>query len=197
MVQHRRRRRHRRVGQQRLDQQRGRQAGLPHAARAGRRDRGRRRHGAGRGLPGRPRCRSCVVSRRGEVPEQLRGAQPGTVLMVTCARRRAPRRGPRRSSATTTCSCSATHRVDLAALRAALVERGWTRPPLRGRPAPAARPARRRGSPTSSACTLVPRLVGGDAPADHSTGPPVDVPLTLHTAPRGGRHPARPLAARR
>ena len=82
-----------------------------------------------------------VVSRSGRVPERLRDAEPGRVLMATCRAAHALDEA-RAVLGDDNVLVLGGHRVDLAALKARLAERGLTPPALRGRPAPAARPAR-------------------------------------------------------
>ena len=71
------------------------------------------------------------------------------------------------------------HRVDLAALREALVERGFRRILCEGGPH-LLRDLLDQGVADEVCITTVPRVIGGLHPRI-SNGPPVDVPLRLHT----------------
>ncbi|MBJ7357688.1 dihydrofolate reductase family protein [Nocardioides sp.] len=135
-----------------------------------------------------------AVSRRGSVPPRLRDAAPGSVLMATCA--------AAEGLAEARSVLGAEHvlvagddSVDLALVVAALHDRGLTQ-------------LLSEGGPTLLAsllaadlvdeldATVVPRLVGGSGPRI-VTGPPVEVPLTLHTLlEEGGTLLARWLTPR-
>ncbi|MDF1604969.1 dihydrofolate reductase family protein [Nocardioides sp. YIM 152315] len=94
-----------------------------------------------------------VVSRRDEVPEGLRGAPPGSVLVEPLG--------------------------DAAGFRRRLVDRGWTRILCEG--GPSLLHDLLRGGVVDELCTTtVPRLVGGPGPRIVA-GPALDVPLRLHT----------------
>ena len=130
-----------------------------------------------------------LVSRRGEVPPRLRGAEPGRVLMATCEHAEHLAEARARLGEEHVLVLGS-HRVDLPLLRQVLVDRGWP-DPLRGRPAPAARPGRRGGRRRD---LLHHRAAAGRrrAPPDHRR------PTRRRTAgaahpPRAGRHPPRPL----
>jgi riboflavin biosynthesis pyrimidine reductase len=94
-----------------------------------------------------------VVSRGLEVPEGLRGAPPGSVLVEQLGEPQTFRRG--------------------------LVERGWTSILCEGGPS-LLRDLLAAGVVDELCTTIVPRLVGGAGPRIVA-GPPVDVPLRLHT----------------
>ena len=93
-----------------------------------------------------------VVSRSGRVPEALRDAQ---VLVL------------------------GSHRVDLAQLKQELVDRGFREILCEGGPH-LLRDLLDQGVADEVACTFVPRLVSGAHPRI-TDGPPIDVPLRLHT----------------
>lgn len=119
-----------------------------------------------------------VVSRRGDVPEQLRSAPAGSVLLATCAH------AERLEEARATLGREHVlvlgfHRIDLEALRGALVERGWTRLLAEGGPH-LLRDLLAAGVVDELCTTTVPRLIAGTHPRI-TDGPPVDVPLRLHT----------------
>jgi riboflavin biosynthesis pyrimidine reductase len=94
-----------------------------------------------------------VVSRGHELPDGLRDAPPGSVLLTSLG--------------------------DPAAFRQSLVERGWTSILCEG--GPSLLGALLVAGVVDELCTTtVPRLIGGEHPRIVA-GPPVDVPLTLHT----------------
>ena len=94
-----------------------------------------------------------VVSRRGEVPETLRGAPRGSVLVEQID--------------------------DPAAFRRSLVERGWPRILCEGGPS-LLRDLLAAGVVDELCTTTVPRVVGGPGPRIVE-GAAIDVPLRLHT----------------
>ncbi|MFC7493262.1 MULTISPECIES: dihydrofolate reductase family protein [unclassified Nocardioides] len=94
-----------------------------------------------------------VVSRRDEVPEGLRGAPAGSVLVEPLD--------------------------DPDAFKRALVDRGWRTILCEGGPS-LLRGLLSAGVVDELCTTIVPRLVAGDGPRIVA-GPPVDVPLRLHT----------------
>lgn len=119
-----------------------------------------------------------AVSRGGSVPPTLRDCPPGQVLVATCAS--APSLGTSRELlGEEHVLVLGSHRVDLAALRAALVERGMRRILSEGGPH-LLRDLLDQGVADEVCTTTVPRIVGGLHPRI-SNGPPVDVPLRLHT----------------
>ncbi|MGY2701614.1 MULTISPECIES: dihydrofolate reductase family protein [unclassified Nocardioides] len=118
-----------------------------------------------------------VVSRRGHVPDLLRGGTPGSVLLATCA------------SAELLDEASGllgdehvlvlgSQRVDLPLLKQRLAERGLTQLLCEGGPH-LLRDLLAAGAVDELCATIVPRLVGGEHPRI-TQGPPVDVPLQLH-----------------
>jgi riboflavin biosynthesis pyrimidine reductase len=115
-----------------------------------------------------------LVSRRGEIPPELRDAEPGSVLMATCGV------GEHLDEARAVLGQEqvlvlGTHRVDLAALRGALVDRGWTSILGEGGPH-LLRDLLAEGVVDEVDLTVVPRLIGGSHPRI-TDGPPVDVQL--------------------
>ncbi|WP_460835514.1 dihydrofolate reductase family protein [Nocardioides hungaricus] len=119
-----------------------------------------------------------VVSRRGEVPERLRGAPPGAVLLATYAA------AERLDEARDLLGADhvlvlGSHRVDLAGLRRSLVDRGRTRLLAEGGPH-LLRDLLAAGVVDELCTTTVPRLIAGTHPRI-TAGPPLDVPLRLHT----------------
>ena len=94
-----------------------------------------------------------VVSRRDELPETLRGADPGSVLVEPLG--------------------------DAVQFKASLVERGWTNILCEGGPSLLG-DLLAAGVVDELCTTTVPLLVGGDH-RRITQGPPVGVPLRLHT----------------
>lgn len=119
-----------------------------------------------------------VVSRRGEVPPTLRGLEPGRVLLATTGS--APGLAAAREllgdPQVLVCGPEA---VDLARLRDVLAERGLRQVLSEGGPH-LLRDALAAGVVDELDTTYVPRLVAGAGPRI-TAGPPVDVPLALHT----------------
>lgn len=117
-----------------------------------------------------------LVSRHGEVPETLRGAEPGRVLLATCASAEhlAEARATLGEEHVLVLGADA---VDLVALKGALVDRGWTDLLSEGGPH-LLRDLLGAGVVDEVCTTAVPRLVAGDGPRI-TAGPPVDVPLSL------------------
>jgi riboflavin biosynthesis pyrimidine reductase len=119
-----------------------------------------------------------VVSRRGEVPEGLRGAPAGRVLLVTSAS------APGLEAARVLLGeehvlVLGSGEVDLAGLRDALAARGLRRVLGEGGPALLA-DLLAAGVVDELCVTTVPLLVGGEFPRI-AGGPEVDVPLRLAT----------------
>jgi riboflavin biosynthesis pyrimidine reductase len=119
-----------------------------------------------------------VVSRSGHVPETQRSAQPGKVLMATVSG--APQLGEAREIlGNDHVLVLGSHRVDLARLKDELVVRGFRHILSEGGPH-LLRDLLDQGVADELDMTVVPRVVGG--PHIRITdGPPVDVPLDLHT----------------
>ena len=117
-----------------------------------------------------------LVSRRGEVPEQLRGAPPGAVRLATCAA------AEHLAEARSILGADHVHvlgedRVDLAELKRTLAGLGLTS--LLGEGGPhLLRDLLDHGVVDELDLTVVPRLLGGDHPRIVD-GPAVDVPLSL------------------
>jgi riboflavin biosynthesis pyrimidine reductase len=119
-----------------------------------------------------------LVSRSAQVPERLRDARPGDVLMATYAA------SPGLAEARALLGNEhvlvvGQHRVDLAALKLELMARGWGRQLCEGGPH-LLRDLLDEGVADEIDLTVVPRLVGGHH-RRITDGPPVDVPLSLHT----------------
>jgi len=117
-----------------------------------------------------------VVSRSGRVPERLIGAEPGRVLMATCQAAEALDE-TRAVLGDENVLVLGGHRVDLAALKDRLGERGLPHLLCEGGPH-LLRDLLDQGALDELDKTLVPRLVGGLHPRI-TDGPPVDVPLEL------------------
>ena len=119
-----------------------------------------------------------VVTRSGSVPPTLTGCPPGQVLVATCSH--APRVAEAREVVgDEQVLVLGSHRVDLAALRDRLVERGLRRILSEGGPH-LLRDLLDQGCVDEIDSTIVPRLIGGTHPRILD-GPPVDVPLHLHS----------------
>jgi len=119
-----------------------------------------------------------VVSRSGRVPEALRDAEPGRVLLATCSH--APGLDEARAIlGEAHVLVLGSHRVDLAQLKQALVDRGFREILCEGGPH-LLRDLLDQGVADEVACTFVPRLVSGSH-RRITDGPPVDVSLRLHT----------------
>ncbi|GAA1145840.1 dihydrofolate reductase family protein [Nocardioides aquiterrae] len=118
-----------------------------------------------------------VVSRRGQVPDLLRGGTPGAVLLATCAGAELLDEA-RALLGDEHVLVLGADTVDLAALKDALVARGLTQLLCEGGPH-LLRDLVAAGVADELCATIVPRLVGGEHPRI-TQGPPVDVPLRLH-----------------
>ena len=119
-----------------------------------------------------------VVTRSGAVPPTLADCAPGQVLVATCSH------APGLDQARATIGDEhvlvlGSHRVDLAALRELLVERGLRRILSEGGPH-LLRDLLVQGCVDEIDSTIVPRVIGGTHPRILD-GPPVDVPLRLHS----------------
>jgi riboflavin biosynthesis pyrimidine reductase len=119
-----------------------------------------------------------VVSRSGQVPEKMRGAQPGQVLLATCSAA-AGLAESREMLGDDHVMVLGSHRVDLTAMKSALVDRGYADLLCEGGPH-LLRDLLDQGVADEVACTWVPRLVAGLHPRI-TDGPPVDVHLRLHS----------------
>ena len=119
-----------------------------------------------------------LVSRSADVPEKLRGAAPGSVLMATVAAAEHLDEA-RELLGDEHVLVLGSHRVDLVQLKQALVERGWTN--LLGEGGPhLLRDLIDQGAADELSATVVPRLVAGTHPRI-TDGAPIDVPLELAT----------------
>lgn len=123
-----------------------------------------------------------VVSGRADVPEQLRGGPPGSVLLAThaAAERLAEARTLLGEEQVLVLGAD---RVDLAALKSELAARGLTQVLAEGGPR-LLRDLLAAGVADELCATIVPRLVAGEHPRI-TQGPPVDVPLRLTTLLEG------------
>jgi riboflavin biosynthesis pyrimidine reductase len=119
-----------------------------------------------------------VVSRSGRLPETLRGAAPGRVLMATVSVATGLDEA-RDVLGTDNVLVLGSHRVDLAAMKQQLVDRGYVDLLCEGGPH-LLRDLLDQGVADEVACTYVPKIVSGLHPRI-TDGPPVDVPLTLHS----------------
>ncbi len=119
-----------------------------------------------------------VVSRSGHVPEKMRDAEPGRVLLATCSAA-AGLAEARETLGDEHVLVLGSHRVDLVALKSALVDRGFGDLLCEGGPH-LLRDLLDQGVADEVACTWVPRLVAGLHPRI-TDGPPVDVQLRLHS----------------
>jgi riboflavin biosynthesis pyrimidine reductase len=117
-----------------------------------------------------------LVSRRAQVPDRLRDAAPGSVLMATCAGAESLVETRALLGAENVLLLGQYH-VDLAALKRDLAERGLTHLLSEGGPH-LLRDLLAEGVADELDWTLVPRLLAGEHPRITS-GPPVDVPLRL------------------
>lgn len=113
-----------------------------------------------------------LVSRGGGVPEQLRDAASGEVLMATFAAAEHLAEA-KRVLGEENVLVLGQHRVDLAGLKQALVERGWTNILCEGGPH-LLRDMLAEGVVDELCLTVVPRLLGGQHPRILG-GPPIDV----------------------
>ncbi len=118
-----------------------------------------------------------VVSRSGSVPERMRGAESGRVLLATVSV--APGLDEARDIlGNDNVLVLGSHRVDLAALKQGLTDRGYGDQLCEGGPH-LLRDLVDQGVADELACTFVPRVVAGVQPRI-TDGPPVDVDLHLH-----------------
>ena len=119
-----------------------------------------------------------VVSRSGSVPEKKRGADPGRVLLATVSVA-AGLEDARDVLGADNVLVLGSHRVDLAALKQALVDREFGDILCEGGPH-LLRDLLAQGVADELDCTFVPRMVAG-VQSRITDGPPVDVALTLQT----------------
>ncbi len=119
-----------------------------------------------------------AVSRSGRVPPSLAGQEPGRLLLATPAHAEGLT-AAREQLGEENVLVLGSHRVDLAALRETLVARGWRRILSEGGPH-LLRDLLDQGCADEVCLTTVPRMIGGGHPRI-SDGPPVDVPLALHS----------------
>ena len=115
-----------------------------------------------------------LVSRRAEVPPQLRDAEPGRVLMATCAVAEHLEEA-RAVLGEGQVLVLGRHRVDLAGLKTALVDRGWTSQLAEGGPH-LLRDLLAEGVVDELDLTVVPRVLAGEHPRI-TDGSPLDVAL--------------------
>jgi riboflavin biosynthesis pyrimidine reductase len=115
-----------------------------------------------------------LVSRSGEVPEQLRGAPLGSVLMATCAAAEHLEEA-RALLGDDHVLALGQHRVDLAELKRILAERGLVGMLGEGGPH-LLRDLLAEGVVDELDLTIVPRVLAGEHPRI-TNGPPVDVAL--------------------
>ena len=118
-----------------------------------------------------------VVSRSGRVPEKMRAAEPGRVLVATCSHATGLEEA-REILGAEHVVVLGSHRVDLAALKQALAERGYQDILCEGGPH-LLRDLLDEGVADELDCTFVPRVVAGLHPRI-TNGPPVDVTMRLH-----------------
>lgn len=123
-----------------------------------------------------------VVSRRGGVPEQLRGGPPGAVLLATCASAEHLAEAEQLLGNDQVLVLGEDE-VDLLRLREELAGRGLTQLLAEGGPH-LLRDLVAAGAADEVCVTIVPRLVAGEGPRI-AVGPPVDVPLELLTLLEG------------
>ena len=119
-----------------------------------------------------------VVSRSGTVPEAMRGAEPDRVLLATVSVA-SGLEAARDQLGADNVLVLGSHRVDLAALKQALVDRGFQHILCEGGPH-LLRDLLDQGVADELDCTFVPRMVAG-VQSRITDGPPVDVALTLQT----------------
>lgn len=115
-----------------------------------------------------------VLSRSGEVPESLRGATPGQVLMATVEQAPALEEARALLGSDNVLVLGA-YAIDFALLRTALVARGWSQVLGEGGPF-ALHDMLASGAVDELCLTIVPRLIAGEHKRITS-GPPIDVPL--------------------
>ncbi|MEO6509890.1 MAG: dihydrofolate reductase family protein [Nocardioides sp.] len=119
-----------------------------------------------------------VVSRSGHVPPTMRGAARGSVLMATVSVA-SGLQDARDQLGADNVLVLGSHRVDLAAMKQQLVDRGFGDQLCEGGPH-LLRDLLDQRVADEVDCTYVPRIVAGLHPRI-TDGPPVEVPLTLHS----------------
>lgn len=119
-----------------------------------------------------------LVSRRCDVPDKLRGAPPGSVLMATTASADGLAEA-RRLLGDDHVLVLGDDEVDLALLKETLAGRGLADLLSEGGPSLLGAMLQ-QGVVDEVTATVVPRIVGGDHPRI-VTGPPLDVPLSLQS----------------
>jgi len=119
-----------------------------------------------------------LVSRRSGVPDKLRGAPPGSVLMATTASADGLAEA-RRLLGDDHVLVLGDDEVDLALLKETLAGRGLVDLLSEGGPSLLGAMLQ-QGVVDEVTATVVPRIVGGDHPRI-VTGPPLDVPLSLQS----------------
>ena len=119
-----------------------------------------------------------VVSRRADIPPTLAEAPPGRILMATvsCSPGLAAARDHLGEENVLVLG---SHRVDLARLKSELTERGYRNQLSEGGPH-LLRDMLDQECADELDATIVPRVIGGGHPRI-TDGPPIDVPLRLHT----------------
>lgn len=117
-----------------------------------------------------------LVSRKGQVPEQLRDAPAGSVYLATCSKSDGIGQA-REILGEEHVLTLGSHRVDLPLLKQTLAERGWGKQLCEGGPH-LLRDLVFQGAADELTATTVPRLVAGSYPRI-TEGAPVDLPLSL------------------
>lgn len=117
-----------------------------------------------------------VVSRRGQVPDGLKGAEPGAVLLATCGAAEGLQ-DARKALGEDNVLVLGSHSVDLVALRQELEDQGFVRLLAEGGPH-LLRDLVANGIADELCATFVPRLVGGER-SRITAGPPIDATLDL------------------
>src|SRR5262245_58480486 len=118
-----------------------------------------------------------VVSRSGSVPDSMRGAEAGGVLMATVSVANGLEEARDLLGADNVLVLGS-HRVDLSAMKRELVDRGYRDLLCEGGPH-LLRDLVAEGVADELDCTFVPRMVAGEFPRI-SDGPPLEVDLILH-----------------
>ena len=135
-----------------------------------------------------------LVSRSGRVPERLRDAEPGRVLLATCQAAGGLDQAREQLGAEHVLVMGG-HRVDLAELKTPARRPRLAAPALRGRPARAAGTWCTKGFSTSWTRPSYPDSSAATTPGS-PTARPSTYPDAARPAPRGAAHPAGPLVPR-